>query len=268
MKRGGKQARFVAGGTDLLLQSDPAVKVLVDVTRLKLNYIRPDKDGLVIGAATTLATLESATPVQRMAGGILALVARVSAPLQIRNRATIGGILATASPAADILPALLALDASVVMAEGKGRRRMPLREFFRGPRQTALNGSLITEILVPAPPPGPSAWAFRKLARLDRDLPIANAVAGLGIDKQGRTKWARLALGSLGPTVLRMDAAEQLLEGQPLTAALLDQATVLVDNEVHPVDDVRASAAYRRAMSRVLARRALADCVAQLGRTL
>ena len=222
----------------------------------------------MIGAATTLATLEAATPIQRLAGGILSRTARVSAPLQIRNRATIGGILATASPAADILPALLALDASVMMAESNGRRRMPLREFFRGPRQTALNGSLIIEILIPPSPRGPAAWAYRKLSRLDRDLPTANAVAGLGLDKQGRTKWARLALGSVGPTVLRMDAAEKLLEGQPLTASLLDQATVLVDGDVHPVDDVRASAAYRRAMSRVLARRALADCVAQLGRTL
>jgi len=267
MQHGGRHARFVGGGTELLVQSDPAIKVLVDVTRLKLAFVRARGNGLAIGAATTLAEIEGDKVIRRLAGGILSRAAMVSAPIQIRNRATIGGILATASPAADLFPALLALDAEVVLIGRQGRRRMPLGEFFLGPRETAANGALITEVFIPAVPHGRAAWSYRKLGNTERDLAIVNVAAGLGLDRQGRTRWARIALGAVAPTPLRIPGAEQFLEGKPPTAALLDQAARMAGGQVRPVSDIRASAAYRRQMSQVMVRRALTDCVAQLGRT-
>ena len=267
LQHGGRQARFVAGGTELLLQSDPAVKVLVDVTRLKLAYVRARGTGLAIGAATTLAEIESDKSIRRLAGGILSRAALVSAPVQIRNRATLGGILATASPAADLLPALLALDAEVILIGRQGRRRLPIVDFILGPRETAANGALITEIVIPAMPHGRAAWSFRKLGNTERDLAIVNVAAGLGLDRRGNTSWARIALGAVAPAPLRITAAEQLLEGKPPTAALIDQAARLAGGLVRPANDTRASAVYRRQMSQVMVRRALTDCAAQMGRT-
>jgi carbon-monoxide dehydrogenase medium subunit len=88
---------------------------------------------------------------------------------------------------------------------------------------------------------------------------------GLALDRQGRTRWARIALGAVAPTPLRVTAAEQFLEGKPPTATLLDQAARMAGGQVRPVSDVRASAVYRRQMSQVMVRRALTDCAAQLG---
>lgn len=268
MRRGGRRARFVAGGTDLLVQADRSIRVLVDVARLRLAYIKSQRGGWTIGAATTLATLEHSKELGRLGNGILARAASAGGSVQTRNRATLGGKLADASPASDLAPALLALDAQVVMAGLKGRRRLSLDEFFLGVHQTALNGALLAEIFIPHRPKGRAAWSFQKLGRVENDIAIVNAATGLGLDKEGGCRWARIAVGGVAPTPLRMRAVEKLLEGKLLDGALLAQAREQVRREVKPVDDVRSSAAYRREMSGVLVRRALAECAARMGHEL
>ena len=269
MKRGGRRARFVAGATDLLVEADPAARILVDVGRLGLVYIKPHRGGWRIGAATTIAMLEHSEGMRAFAGGILARAAASSGSIQIRNRATAGGNLANASPAADLAPPLLALDAKVVIAGQKGKRRLPLADFFRGVRQTALNSDLLVEIILPplgraATVRERSAWSFQKLGRVESDIAIVNAAAGVGVDAGGLCRWARIAVGAVAPTPLRIAAAENALQGRPLDRESIALACETVCREARPISDLRASDDYRRQMSGVLVRRALEECLEQV----
>jgi carbon-monoxide dehydrogenase medium subunit len=264
LRRGGRQARIVAGGTDLVVERDRSIRFLVDVTRLGLDYIRQDRNGFVIGATSTMAALEHSPIIRALADGILATAASKCGSVQIRNMATVGGNLAGASPAADTAAPLLALDAMVVMVGPRGRRRVLLEKFFTGPRKTLLNGALLVESVIPALPRGRRAgWSYQKLGRIQSDIAVVNVAAGLGLDRAGRCAWARIALGAVAPTPMRAHTAEALLAGQALTQGLLDRVGDAVMQQVRPINDVRASAEYRREMSRVLVRRALAECAAR-----
>lgn len=268
IRRGGRNARFVAGATDLLVQRDRSIRFLVDVTRLRLDYLKRQRGGLTLGATTTMTTLEHSRQIQRLADGILAQAAATCGSVQNRNLATLGGNLANASPAGDTAVPLLVVDAEVVMVGFKGRRRLPLDQFFRGVHKTALNGALLVEIFIPRTPRGRAAWSFQKLGRVESDISVVNAAAGLGLDKQGRCLWARIAMGAVAPTPLRMYQAEKLLEGQRLDRALVEEVSEQVAKDVSPITDVRASESYRREMSRVLVRRALLNCAARMGEKL
>jgi carbon-monoxide dehydrogenase medium subunit len=266
LRRGGRQARIVAGGTDLVVGQDRSIRLLVDVTRLGLDYIRRDRNGFVIGATSTMAALEDSPKIRALADGILAAAASTCGSVQIRNMATLGGNLASASPAADTATPLLVLDAMVVMAGPRGRRRVSLEKFFTGPRKTHLNGALLMEIVIPALPRGMRAgWSYQKLGRIQTDIAVVNVAAGLGVDRRGRCAWARIALGAVGPTPMRAHKAEALLAGQMLTQELLDRVGDAAMQQVRPIGDVRASAEYRREMSRVLVRRVLAECAKRAG---
>ena len=266
---GGRQARIIAGGTDVIVQSDPSIRSLVDITQLGLSYIRKAGNAWAIGATTTMAELEDSAPIRGLAGGILAKAAAAWGPVQLRNMSTLGGNLANASPAADTAVPLLALDASVVLAGAARRRTLPLAEFFFAPGKTAIGKELLVEILVPAPPRGGRwGWSFLKLGRTESDISLVSAAAGLQLDARGTCKRARIALGAVAPVPMRAAGAEAILAGQLLTAELIAQACERVAREVSPVTDVRAPAEYRRAMASVLAGRALRECAHQAGVTL
>jgi len=252
----------------MLVQSDPSTRILVDVTRLKLSYIKRQQGGWAIGAATTMAALEESKDIQRLADGILARAAATCGSVQNRNMATLGGNLANASPAADTAPPLLVLDAEVVTVGSNGRRRLPLRKFFRGVHKTALNGALLVEVFIPALPRGRTAWSFHKLARLASDISVVNAAVGLELDSQGHCQWARIAVGAVAPTPLRLVKVEKLLQGKRLDRALVDEACEQIRQQVRPITDVRSTASYRREMSAVLVRRALLECAERMGHKL
>lgn len=260
-------ARAVAGGTDLVVQGNRTIRTLVDLSRLGLDYLHRDRKEVVIGATTTMAALESAPLVQALGGGILARAAAGCGSMQNRNMATLGGNLASASPAADTAPALLVLEAAVVVQGLRGRRRLSLPEFFAGAHQTRLQRDLLVEVRIPASPLH-AGWAFGKLARTQADIAIVNVAAGLQLDRSGRCRWVRIALGAVAPQPVRATTAEKLLTGQLLTRALIAQAAEMVVADMQPISDVRASADYRRAMSCVLVRRALLECAQQTGRRL
>jgi carbon-monoxide dehydrogenase medium subunit len=266
LRKVGKHGRIVAGATDIVTQADPSTRILVDITRLGLNYVRGNKRECVIGATATMAELEHSPVIRAFAGGILAKAAATCGSIQNRNMATVGGNLANASPAADTAAVLLALDAQVVVASSRRKRKIALAEFYSGPHQNVLNGDLLTEIVIPALPSGGRlGWSFQKLGRTETDISLVNVAAGLQADARGRIKWARLALGAVGPTPLRARNAEELLLGNPLNQDLLTRVGEAVIKEVSPISDSRASAEYRREMSAVLARRALRECAAQAG---
>jgi carbon-monoxide dehydrogenase medium subunit len=254
----------VAGGTDLVVEADRSTRILIDITRAGLSYIRRKGQACVIGATTTMATIENSPAIRALAGGILALAAATCGSVQIRNMATLGGNLANGSPAADTATPLLALDAEVVLADARGARKIPLTEFYSGLKKTK---ALILEVAIPAPPRG-VRWSFQKLGRTENDISLVNAAAGLRLDSKGRVKWARVALGAVAPTPMRALFAEELLVGRKVDENALAVVCDEVARAVRPITDVRASAKYRREMCRVLVRRALEECAAGTGCSL
>ncbi len=260
------KGRFVSGGTDLIVLADPTVRFVVDLSLLGLSYIKKARNGgYAIGATTSMWNIEHSPALKKFSSGILAQAAAASGSIQLRNMATIGGNLANASPAADMAPPLLALDAEVVMAGPKGRRTVPLSEFFLGARKTVLKGSLLVEVLIPAPPRGRAAWSFQKLGRVLSDISVVNAAVGMQLDRQGRCAWARIALGAVAPTPMRARQAEKMLVGNVLDRELLRRVCEKVAEEVRPVTDLRSTAEYRREMSGVLVRHAVEECAARIG---
>jgi carbon-monoxide dehydrogenase medium subunit len=267
-RRLGGQGRFVAGGTDLVVQGDRSLRYIVDLSRLPLRYVRKRGGGWAIGATSTMAELEQAPALRRFADGIVAEAASTAGSQQIRNMGTIGGNLANASPACDLAPPLLVLDAWLVLAGRGARRTVPLDRFFRGVHRTTLNGGLLVEIVIPAPPKaagGRAAWSFQKLGRLHSDIAVVNAAAGIVLDAAGRCAWARIALGAVAPTPLRARRAEALLVGHAFDRGAIEAAAARAAQEAKPVSDVRATAEYRREISRVLVARALTECLERMG---
>ena len=264
LRSGNGRARIVAGGTDVVVEGDRSIRFLIDITQAGLSYIRRKGNACHIGATTTMAALESSPAVRSLAGGILAQACAACGSVQIRNMGTIGGNLANRSPAAETATALLALDAEIVLDDGRARHKAPLAAIYSGLRETLLDHALIVEIVIPALPRG-GRWSFHKLGRTEIDLSLVNLAAGIQLDSKDRVKWARIALGAVAPTPIRAVNAERLLVGRTLDEALLEEVADEVAREVMPISDVRASAEYRRTMSRVLARRAIEECTARPG---
>ena len=269
LERGKGQARIIAGGTDVVVAGGDSIRILIDITHAGLNYIRRKPPGLIIGATTTMADLERSEVLHKFAGGILPRAAATCGSASIRNLATVGGNLANASPAADIATPLLALDASVVLAEKRGQRALPLAEYLAGASTGKFRQSLLVEVTVPEPPRGKHCgWSFQKLGRTAVDISLVNLAAGLQLDAKGHVKWVRIALGAVAPTAICIESVAHIMIGQTLDAALIAEAAREVARAVSPISDVRASAEYRREMSAVLTTRALEECRAQAGGAL
>ena len=259
------RARIVAGGTDLVVDADSTVRALIDITHSGLTYIRKQGGVCAIGAATTMAELQESRTILALGGGILARAAATCGSVQIRSVATVGGNLANGSPAADLVTPLLVLDAVVVVADTKGRRKLPMAEYLAARGTKGLRQSLLVEVTVPRPLGRRCGWSFQKLGRTALDISVVNVAAGLQVDGAGRIQWARVALGAVAPTAIRAGATEENLRGRTLDAEAVAEAAEGVMREVSPITDVRASAAYRREMCRVLTRRALEECAEQAG---
>jgi CO/xanthine dehydrogenase FAD-binding subunit len=266
LERGKGRARIVAGATDVAVERDPSIRILVDITRAGLSYIRRQGTGWVIGATTTMAEVEGSAGMRGLAGGLLCRAAAACGSLQNRNRATVGGNIANGSPAAELPTALLALDATVVVEDLKGRREIPLAGYRAASRGNGRGRALLVEVRIPRPPGGArTGWAFQKFGRTALDISVVNASAGLRLDAKGRVNWVRIALGAVAPATMRAQAAEAAMAGRPLDRARVAEAGDAVAAEVRPITDVRASAAFRREISRVLAMRALEECALQAG---
>jgi carbon-monoxide dehydrogenase medium subunit len=255
-------AALLAGGTDLLVQlrarelRPPAVVSLRAIPELAGVTAEPG-GGLRLGAATPVAELLRHPTLPRRYP-LLAQALRVMASPQIRNVATLGGNLCNASPCADTAPPLLAHEARVVLRSARGRRELPLTEFFRGPGETACRpGELLAAVRLPKPPAG-ARVLFHKQRRVHLDLALASLAVLLQL--RGTTcRRARLAAGSVGPTPLRLLDVERLLEGRTLTAALAAEAGALAARSVSPITDVRSTAEWRRHIVEVRVRRALVE---------
>jgi len=249
---------IIAGGTDLLVNPRYMVGVreVVDIRKLGLNYIRVENGWLHIGAGATMRSVAQQAALQRLANGILARGAAVCGSPNIRNKATLVGNIASALPSADTPPALLALNAEVVLIGTNGERVVPLDNFFVGPAQSVRKRELISELRIPLADCDDLRGGFYKIGRTAEDISMVNAAATLKI-QGGTITRARLVLGAVAPVPLRVTRAEEALAGQLATEETFQRAAELVRDEVRPITDHRATAAYRRKMSAVAALRAL-----------
>lgn len=265
-------ATVLAGGTDLMPQTnagrvEPA-PLLLNIRRVPgLAGVSLDGDTLVIGALTTIEDLRANDLVHR-AAPLLAQACERFASEQVRNAATIGGNLCNASPAGDTLTPLLALDAEIELASladaGQVRtRRLPLADFFAGPGRTQRAGDeLLTALRVPAAPPG-QVWHFEKAGtRIGLDISTISIALAARRDTDGTLHDLRIALGAVGPVPFRARAAEAVLEGRRPDAALAAAAAQAAADAATPIDDVRASAWYRRELVHNLTRRTIEDVAA------
>lgn len=249
---------IIAGGTDLLVNPRymAGVREVVDIRKLELNYIHAANGWLHIGAGATMRTIAQQTMLQRLADGILARGAAVCGSPNIRNMATLVGNVASALPSADTPPALLALHAEVVLVGRHGERVVALDNFFVGPAKSVRERDLISELRIPLANSDDLRGGFYKIGRTAEDISLVNAATTLKI-RDGTITRARLALGAVAPVPLRVLRAEEALVGQPATEETFQRVAGIVRDEVRPITDQRATAAYRRKMSAVAAVRAL-----------
>jgi carbon-monoxide dehydrogenase medium subunit len=265
------RARPFMGGTDIFVRMrDGFVRpeIMVDVKHLPgMRGIRYDEQkGLTIGAATTLNEIAAHPAVQTRYPLLVNAVSSV-ASYQLRNRATLGGNLCNGSPAADTAPATLLLEATLVLNGPGGERVVGAGEFFLGPGATAIQpGELMTAIRFPIPPAG-SSGRYLKLGRNKAgDLAIAG-VAVLGFPNGTSAGYSfRLGLASVAPVPLRAWEAEQTLTDNPPGEETFALAAEKAMEAAAPIDDVRATAEYRKAMVRALALRGLREVWAQIER--
>jgi len=246
------EARVVAGGTDLVVEGNLRRKrfpYLISVEGLEeLRQWRDGEDGLEIGAGLTLSETGQAGGLPQVWHEWLELFA---SPL-IRNRATIGGNLATASPIGDGAPLLLALDAGVRIVGPARTRTVPLSEFFHGYRKTALAwGELLVSVIVPKPFPGMARFYKAAKRRMD-DISTVAACFAIDLDANGRVSRARLAYGGVAAVPLRATEAEAALLGEAFTESAMERAQKVLARTLHPISDHRGSAAYRLAVAQSL----------------
>lgn len=252
------EARFIAGGTDLLVQikngeiRPPALISLRSVPDLSILDINK---GARIGALTTINELIQHQYLLAKFP-LLGESAKRLGSVQIRNMATVGGNLCNCSPCADMALPLLVLEAKVRLQSAQGARTVPLAEFFTGPGQSCLSsGEIMTDILL-NPLSKMVKTAFLKKGRVKMDLAIASLAVVLEMDGNRCLK-ARLAAGSVAPMPLRLSKVEKLLEGATISKGLVIEAQKLAQESVFPITDIRATKEYRLQIVGVFLKRTL-----------
>jgi len=254
MKKQREKPTLIAGGTNVIPDMRAKIlrpDVLIDLSRLKgLSYIKEDKKRIQIGGLTTICELASSKMIEKYAPILSEAANQLGNPF-VRNRATIAGNLADASPAADTAVPLLALEAIVITH----KRQIPIDQFFVAPNQTVLEkNEIIKEVIFPKPN------AITKMDYLKFGLrnAMAISVVSLAISVQWENeecKKVRVALGAVAPKPMRAYGVEAILANQKITKELIEACGEKVTKEISPISDIRASAEYRRSMTQVLLRR-------------
>lgn len=252
--------KIICGGQSLLIlmrQGLVAPKNLIDIKAVKeLSYIQFDpKKGLRIGAATTHRQIEK-SPLIKKHYPVLFDMEQNLASVQTRNWGTIGGNLAHADPAGDPGTVLIALKATVIIANKEKERTIPLEEFFVDYFETALReGELLLEIQVP-PIPAKTAVVYEKFNVIKNELGIVSVAAAITLDgKAEKCKEARIVLGAAASIPKRAKEAEKILTGQKLEDGLLEKTGEKASEEADPVTDIHATEAYRRYLVKVLTKK-------------
>jgi carbon-monoxide dehydrogenase medium subunit len=263
LRENGPGGHFLAGGTDLIIamkEKGLVPRYIVDLKRIPgLAGIRENGDGsIALGALTTMREIET-SPLIKQTYPFLAQSAAEVGSIQIRNRATVGGNMANATPSADVAPGLIALSAAAKIASASGERVVALEDFFRGPGQTVMrNDEILTEITIPKTAPQLVGEYIKFSPREMMDLAYVGVAVAYELDKKDkRSTGVRIVLGAVAPMLIRAKRAEAMLEGQALNEALAQRAAAIAAEESKPISDVRSTADYRRAMVGAMTKRAL-----------
>lgn len=250
LRQAGSAGSVLAGGTDLHVKIRSGAtrpSVVFDISNLApCRGILEQGDQLRIGAAVRISEIVASAAVQHKAPS-LAQAARQMSSRQIRNRATLGGNVITASSAADAIPPLLAADATLVLLSAGGKRMVALSQFLIGHGKTSLReGEVLTEVVVPAERSGCRSRFVKVGRRKAQAISIINLAGRIDIGQDGLIRDVRIVLGAVAPTAMRACRAEQALAGRAPSAENLAEAAALAAEECRPISDVRATANGRR----------------------
>ena len=260
------KGRVLAGGTDLLVSMKKREVLPEHLISLKgiaeLKGIHDEKEGTKIGALVTLGEIEHSKMIQDKFR-VLWDAVQVMASLQVRNLGTIGGNLCSAAPSADTAPPLIVLDASVEIISSRGKRKVLVENFFKGPGESVLiPGEILTRIMIPNPLNKSSGAYLKLMRRAAMDLAQVGVAVCLSLDSEKMIcRGARIALGAVGSTPIRALKAEQILLNKELNERVGKEAGKIAAQEANPRSSLRASKEYRREMIEVLTKRAVMAAV-------
>jgi aerobic carbon-monoxide dehydrogenase medium subunit len=247
----------------------PNVEAFIDLQRAGLTFVKPQPDGLAVGATTTFAELSASEVVRTNPALGAVLDALHYPPPQIRNMATVGGCIASATPLFDLPIAVMALDGRVKAEGPQGPREIGLHTFYLDYFEHVLERTeLLTEVLIPKLP-SRSASAFLKLETNANDLALLNVAVRITLNDGGVCTDARVVVGGgIGKVPVRAVSCEDVLKGRKPTATLLRESGNVVALDIHPVTDHRTSSKYRTTVAKVFVRRAFERALARLGVSL
>ncbi len=254
----------IAGGTDLSVQlraGHRTARTLLDISHVIPAAVTVRDEFVEIGAGATMDAVVRSSTVRTTCPALHQAARRVGAwPIQCR--ATLGGNLANASPAADTAPPLLVADAQIVLLSTNGPRRVALEDFFTGPGTTVLRpDELIHSVLLPRTGTGPHSLFDKIGPRREQIISVVSVAVGLDFDDHRRIRRAAIAFGAVAPTPKRAPTVENMLAGVALDASTIAAAADAVQQDIAPIDDVRAPAWYRRVAAATTLRRLLEEAV-------
>ncbi len=255
-------SRVLAGATDWIPQlraGRPEPELLVDLKRIpRLLEIGRDGDGTwTIGAAAPAAAVVANEGLRAAFPGLTEASSLIGSD-QIQNRASLGGNLCNASPAADTVPSMIVNEGRAVFTSSGGTRVVPVAEVVTGPGSTSLQpGEFLVELLFDSPPARTGDAYLRFIPRTEMDIAVVGAAARISVDENGVCTAATIALGAVAPTVVRVPAAEEALVGSPINDDTLASVESAASEACNPIDDKRGTIAFRRQVAGVLAKRAV-----------
>ena len=262
----GKDAKIIAGGTDLIPKMKAQVltpKCIISLKRIEeLKYLTFDEGrGLEFGAGVPIRRVENFEPVKKYFPALYEGAHNI-ASTQIRNAGTLVGNVCNAVPSADSAPGMLVLGAVLHLVSVRGKRNVPIHEFFTGVCKTVVEpDELVTGITIPMQPANSKSMYLPFTVRRALDLAMVGSAANVTVE-DGVCADIRIALGAVAVTPKRAYHAEEVLRGQKLTAALIERAAIVASEEDGaPITDLRASKEYRKELVRVLTRDAIKACI-------
>ena len=259
LKHSGNASRILAGGTDLLVQLRSGViepELIVDIKKIaEVRSILKEDGKFRVGAAVTGAELGEHGDLKAAWPGVVE-AAELIGSTQIQGRASLGGNLCNASPAADAVPALVAAGAVCMIAGPNGRRELPVEAICTGPGQTSLSpGEFVVSFLFPIPKPRSSDAYLRFIPRTEMDIAVVGVGIHITLDAENVCVDARVAVGAVAPTVLLVEESAAALVGTMVDDAGIDKMIAAVRDSCDPIDDKRGTVVYRTQVAGVLAGR-------------
>ena len=262
-------ARVIAGGTDVLVQLRTdmiAPGLMVGINNIpEVRTIATENGGFRFGSAVTGMELVEHDAFARTWPGVIDAVSLIGS-IQIKGRATVGGNVCNASPAADSVPALLAANAVATIVGPKGRRDVPVEEIATGPGRTSLaKDEILASFFLPERPPRAGDAYLRFTPRTEMDIAVTGVSVSLTLDGEGSCTAARVAIGAVAERALLVDEAASALVGTPVDDAALGALAAAASAACRPIDDKRGTKIYRIKVTGVLAKRAAGIALARAG---